>query len=254
MTCREFKHAAASLTLWELRTDNGKLLDHAEECSKCGAWMDRQQMLAVSMQALQAQTAGREAGPQVERALLRMFRQEPFNTRQSAAAFRSAPVAFRLSRFFEMGAYAAAAAAVAIALFLGVRLLEQRSAMVRSQNQASPAAPAAQAPHAASMMPAKVTPEAPGPHAVAVRGARAVHPAALSARSKPADGAAAAPTSEDPDYVALMFCDPLSCSSDAQVVRMELPPAAGSSDHDAPLVADVVVGDDGVVRAMRIVN
>ena len=29
--------------------------------------------------------------------------------------------------------------------------------------------------------------------------------------------------SDDPDYVALMFCDPLSCSSDAEVVRMELP-------------------------------
>ena len=51
-----------------------------------------------------------------------------------------------------------------------------------------------------------------------------------------------------------MFCDPLSCSSDAQVVRMELP-AAGANDRDAqPQVADVVVGYDGVVRAMRIVN
>ena len=51
-----------------------------------------------------------------------------------------------------------------------------------------------------------------------------------------------------------MFCDPLICSSDAQVVRMELP-VAGGSDRDAQTqVADVVVGDDGLVRAMRIVN
>ena len=60
---------------------------------------------------------------------------------------------------------------------------------------------------------------------------------------------------EDPGYVSLMFCDPLSCGSDAQVVRMELPAAGATTDHDAqPLVADVVVGYDGVVRAMRIVN
>ena len=49
MTCREFKHTAASLTLWELSgTRDAQVLDHAEECPKCGAWLDRQQMLAVA--------------------------------------------------------------------------------------------------------------------------------------------------------------------------------------------------------------
>src|SRR5206468_2674779 len=52
-------------------------------------------------------------------------------------------------------------------------------------------------------------------------------------------------------YTDLMFCDPLSCSSDAQVVRMELP-AQGSAEQT--VMADVVVGDDGLVRAIRIVN
>ncbi len=52
-----------------------------------------------------------------------------------------------------------------------------------------------------------------------------------------------------------MFCDPLICSSDAQVVRMELPATGAASDRNAQTqVADVVVGYDGVVRAMRIVN
>ena len=106
MTCREFKHTAASLTLWELsRSRDEQVLDHADECPKCGAWLDRQQMLAATMQTLQARTAGREAGPHVERALLRMFRQVPFEAAQPVAAHRSTPIALRLSRFFELGAY-----------------------------------------------------------------------------------------------------------------------------------------------------
>ncbi len=48
-----------------------------------------------------------------------------------------------------------------------------------------------------------------------------------------------------------MICDPLSCSSDSQVVRMELPAQPGQAQSQ---VADVVVGYDGAVRAVRIVN
>ena len=47
-----------------------------------------------------------------------------------------------------------------------------------------------------------------------------------------------------------MLCDPLICSGDEQVIRMELPGSSAAS----PVLADVVVGDDGLVRAMRIVN
>ncbi len=145
MTCREFKHTAASLTLWELsRPCDEQVLDHAEECPKCGAWLDRQQMLAATMQTLQARTDGREAGPHVERALLRMFRQVPFEATQPVVARRSAPIAWRLSRLFEVGAYIAVAAAIVVGLFLGVRLMEQRSVTVSVQSPPAPAAPAQQ--------------------------------------------------------------------------------------------------------------
>jgi hypothetical protein len=60
-------------------------------------------------------------------------------------------------------------------------------------------------------------------------------------------------TDADAGYIALMFCDPLSCSSDSQVVRMELP-ANGAEQNSQPPIADLVVGYDGVVRAVRIVN
>ena len=77
MTCREFKHSAASLTLWELtRGEDDQVLGHTEKCDACSTWLRKQRTLAVSMQTLQARTAGLEAGPDVERALLRAFRQD----------------------------------------------------------------------------------------------------------------------------------------------------------------------------------
>ena len=57
----------------------------------------------------------------------------------------------------------------------------------------------------------------------------------------------------DAGYTALMFCDPLSCAAETQVVRVELPAAAGGQNSQ-PQMADLVVGYDGVVRAVRIVN
>ena len=54
-----------------------------------------------------------------------------------------------------------------------------------------------------------------------------------------------------------MLCDPLICSGDEQVIRMELP-ATGSASADGStgqtVLADVVIGEDGLVRGMRIVN
>jgi hypothetical protein len=252
MTCREFKHAAGSLTLWELaRSDDQPMFDHAVECAGCAVWLDERQMLATGMQALQARTAGREAGPHVESALLRVFRQQTLEAGKAVAAHRSAPMAFRLSRFFEVGAYAAAAAAIVVGLFLGVRLLERRSATGTVQNHSIPVAtvPAQQVQAAGSTTQQEVV---PGP-AMSVKREVTARPVSHGDGSRPSTAAASQAT-DDPDYVALMFCDPLICSSDAQVVRMELP-VAGASDRDPQTqVADVVVGDDGLVRAMRIVN
>jgi hypothetical protein len=60
-------------------------------------------------------------------------------------------------------------------------------------------------------------------------------------------------TEQAQGYTPLMLCDPLSCSEDAQVVRMELP-ASAADGSTATQMADVIVGDDGLVRAIRIVQ
>lgn len=257
MTCREFKHTGASLTLSELsRAQDQQLLSHADVCHECGAWLQEQRALASAMQTLRARTAGREAGPSVERALLRVFRQVPFEATQPVAAHRFTPIALRLSRFFEVGAYVAVAAAIVVGLFLGVRLVEQRTKTAPVQSQSAPVTTAPVQVNTTSTQnvtgkeAAPMTHEHPGTSQKLAVAARST-----SNSAKRLNTVATAQASDDPDYVALMFCDPLICSGDSQVVRMELPAPGVTSDQDAQLqIADVVVDYDGVVRAVRIVK
>ena len=162
----------------------------------------------------------------------------------------------RLSRFFETGAYVAIAAAIVVGLFLGVRLLEQRTKTAPVESKSAPVTTAPAQVNTASaqsvtdkQVAAKTSEHAKASQKLAI----AARPTSNSAKRRNTDATSQA--SDDPDYVALMFCDPLICSSDAQVVRMELPASGATSDHDAQLqIADVIVGYDGVVRAVRIVN
>jgi len=277
MTCREFKHSAEALTLRELSQAQGKdegILNHAQQCESCGSWLGEQRLLAASLGTLQARTAGLEAGGQVERAVLQAFRQ-PRETAVSHASSQpevalpvsgeermangewrlSLPFAVRLSRWFEIGAYVAVAAAVVVGMFLGIRLLEHRPSAKPVQGKIAPAItqPAVQKQVVAAQT------ESPNLTAVAVNKSAAptrptaAQPVAAQKRTAAAAQPIAADDSQsdnDAGYTALMFCDPLSCSSDSQVVRMELPAQPGQSVQ----AADLVVGYDGTVRAVRIVN
>jgi hypothetical protein len=169
-------------------------------------------------------------------------------------ARRSAPIAFRLSRFFEVGAYAALAAAIVVGLFLGVRLLEQRSMKSPVQSQASSAA-TQQTQSATNITRSEVALPSHQQTVLSAKPRAVSRPAETPHAAKASSADADASQTYDPGYVALMFCDPLICSTDAEVIRMELPVTGATADRDAPTqLADVIVGYDGVVRAIRIVN
>ncbi len=61
-----------------------------------------------------------------------------------------------------------------------------------------------------------------------------------------------------PDFRNLMYCDQLSCSGALEVIRMNLPASslgmASPSGRSNIVAADVLVGADGVARAIRFVN
>jgi hypothetical protein len=220
------------------------------------------------MQTLQARTAGLEAGTSVERALLRAFRQDTHQSAdlviggvkersrplRPAVTPLSTPVALKLSRFFEVGAYVALAAALLVGVFLGLRLLQHGSALTpTTQSQIVPtsAAPIAPKPEVVAK---KLIPADEHPQPVTIARKRLRTPLL-----KEGTEAVVQVTNDDSQSVAevgytpLMFCDPLSCAADTQVVRVELPPAANGQGSQ-PQMADLVVGYDGVVRAVRMVQ
>jgi hypothetical protein len=203
------------------------------------------------MQSLSASTATCEAGPDVEKALRQAFRSRNFAPATTAEPSRFSPVVPRLSRWFEVGAYVGVAAALLIAMFLGYRLVHPAAETPVASRNAGVMSPVNDA-STKSLQTSAQTPSATAENHVRAENRRA----GKLGRTPPVSEAGAL-TDEmlaKAGYTELMLCDPLSCSSEAQVVRMELP-AKGADARDAQTVtADVVVGDDGLVRAIRIVN
>ena len=275
MTCREFKQNAEALTLWELsqaQNEDQQLSSHAGQCDSCGSWVREQRLLASSLGTLQTRTANLEAGASVERAVMQAFRQSmaqnaasvPAQVLAKNEARRAksdllnpvlAPVALRLSRWFEIGAYVAVAAAVIVGMFLGIRLLEHRPSNDPAQAKSGPAItpPAVQKPVIGAQAESPSLTTAAATKSAAPTRHSTAQPAAAQKKTTAAPQSVAADDSQSDNeagYTALMFCDPLSCSGDSQVVRMELPAQPGQSVQ----TADLVVGYDGTVRAVRIVN
>ncbi len=243
MTCHEFQSAVGPLPLSGTAGVQPRIMEHASTCERCGTWLQERQKLAGALQMLQQHTANVSAEPHVEQALLRAFRDKDCEPVELPKAHRLPPLAFRLSRVFEVSAYVAVAAALAIGMFLGLRLVRSHadtSASMASNHQVVSAAASTAA-----------VPQAAANNSVAMSSTSRTSAARVVSTAM-ATGSTA---SSDSDYVALMFCDPLSCSDDAEVVRMEIPSPASNGEKDAePQMADVVVGSDGIVRAIRMVN
>jgi len=261
MTCNEFLDAVESLTASQLvlmRTEDEQMSAHARECAACGKLLEAERLLGSALQSLHARTARREASPRVGRAVLAAFRTQGFGAKAALAPDRAAPAAWKLSRFFEYGAYAAVAAALMVGIFLGARMWRDRQ-MSATRVQA----PAITAPPQTDSGEKRTADNNPPDEAKPMDISRKVASPArirgekLSARKLQENNESATSASTDRQgFVALMFCDPLICSGDEQVIRMELPSTGTAADGNSsqPVVADVVVGDDGLVRAMRIVN
>jgi hypothetical protein len=86
-----------------------------------------------------------------------------------------------------------------------------------------------------------------------------VSPLIHLASSGAASNVAQSASSTWPGYNNLMYCDPVVCSGPMQVVHIKVPagqvkPDAGESVGNGFVNADVVVGPDGVARAIRVAN
>lgn len=248
MTCREFTRKIEGFTLTELGLGaSSELLAHQSGCASCAALLQQQRALAGAMQILCSSTVGMEAPAVVEQNVLRAFRQS--EAVQPAPALRRLPqpLTFRLSQFFGWRSYAAAAAVLAIGLGLGLWFAQYPDKS--AQQPTAKTEPLAQP----SIGQTKDTSQLPTQASVSNRNSlNSVTNAAGSQR--PSVATASLTQSEQAQgYTPLMLCDPLSCSGDEEVVRMELPATAADGSTGSQM-ADVIVGDDGLVRAVRIVQ
>lgn len=59
-----------------------------------------------------------------------------------------------------------------------------------------------------------------------------------------------------PGFTSLMYCDEMTCTGAMEVIRVELPPPAGQAMNPAaaPVLAEVLVGEDGIARGIRILQ
>jgi hypothetical protein len=247
-------NAAELLTpsqLLKMQADGQPLASHAKECGACGKWLDSHQLLGNALGALRVSTEQREAPPKVEQAVLAAFRTQSLAPRVVEMPERSPRALWRMSRFFEVGAYAAVAAAIIVGLFLGARLLQDKRATktdTQAQTVSVPQVNAVEAKQTA----ANETAAKGAPDVVATKSVRASEAPAKKAMRKQSESESSA--SDSAGYTAMMLCDPLICSGDTQVIRMELPASATEGSAGQPVLADVVIGEDGLIRAMRIVN
>jgi hypothetical protein len=86
-----------------------------------------------------------------------------------------------------------------------------------------------------------------------------IHLASAGEAANAAQNVAQSASSTWPGYSNLMYCDPVVCSGPMQVVHIKVPvdqvkPNVGQSVGNSFVNADVVVGPDGVARAIRVAN
>lgn len=223
MTCREFERPLIDRARNRpmdaaVRT---ALTIHLELCPRCSKALERQIRLSAAMDILAERTAEVSAPPSVEQAIL-------------AELTAVGRVARR--RWIYAGVGAALAASLAIVWWVG-----NARAPKEIQAHMTPAAPAA-----------VVQASAPAP----------VETASVAApvRRVPKRRARPAPKHEAP-FIAIPYTLPLDPRERVDVVRMDMPVAAliaaglplGTADPAGQVRTDVLVGQDGRARAVRLV-
>jgi len=263
MTCREFMDSTQELNALELlrlTAEDEGLAAHSRECGACASWLETQQSLAAALQSLSASTAQREASPQVEQAILQAFRTQGFAPKLVEMPKPTGAPLWKLSRVFELGAYAAVAAALIVGVFLGYWILHDRQESSHPRQAQTIAAP--EEPESATQITADhgqteerlAQVEEPRNQLVASHGKAPSVTTVVRVQPKNSPQTS---TADNGNYVALMLCDPLICSDEEQVIRMELPATSATAldgSNAGTVLADIVIGEDGLIRGMRIVN
>lgn len=255
---------------------------HAALCSRCGELQQEQQWLTTRFRALAAADAGRQAPERVEIAALAAWRAEfgsaraesPASTLAVAPAVASTRMAARRWLLPGVAVAGLAAAAVAMIVVLPASRVDRRN--VATTTSPTPSAP--------TLTAERIRPAEPGTAGTRAESLRnresegASAPVATTPDSKVAGREVVTPreampvghvesvlaqaTTGDPEFLPLPYVEPLRSTEARHVVRVSMTsgdemilgvlPADRRTGQ--PFEADVLVGEDGIARAIRIVR
>ena len=251
MNCHDFELACGELASGRLMdaAQREDALAHAAACAGCAARLADERALTAGLRFI-AGTANEEATARVEAAILAAFRERP-------AAPAVTPIDVGRRRWI----YAAASAA-AIALIVALLAF----VVSRTRNQQPPGSQEAGVPTPAVPEEKRITPPPPPVvtiHTVNQSPRRPVNRTQYASRrqldrpSRPAREAEIAT-----DFIPLMNREALAQMDGGQLMRVELPRSALMSfglpmdmeRANERIKADVVVGNDGLARAIRFVR
>jgi hypothetical protein len=214
--------AAGQIDLWPNNRPSPELLSHARTCESCGQLVDRELQLRLVLTELADSSRRSEPSESVKHNLRATFEaMHPARPRRNPFVLR-----------FALAAAAILCLAIGIALFYHPH--------PRSNNPVIST-------HAPQPAPETIATTSNAP---AVTAAAAPKPA--SANRKTAHQQAAA----NNDFYPLVMCDSITCAGPTVAVRVELQtsPLAGRDGQSRSVMADLLVGEDGLVRGVRVLQ
>ncbi len=262
MNCKDFEAAAADLARGHLMDapQRERALGHSASCASCALRLADEQSLTGGLRIVAGITE-EQAPARVEAALLAAFRQ------QRAALPAVAPARSARSRWLYAAAGIAAIALIVVLLaFVASRNRDLQQPGPRKAANPGPAVPDQSRPAVPQQ---QALPERPEPASGAVQATiqkrRPVDRIKNARRSRPPAGDRNSPASGAEiatDFIPLMNRESIAQMDGGQVMRVELPRSALMSfglpmDMERAterIKADVVVGNDGLARAIRFVR
>jgi hypothetical protein len=240
MNCAEFSEVVFDLArnadLDEVVRE--RALAHADACPRCDEELVMARSLGDALRLLGSSSAGATAPARVEEFLRREMRQ------------RHAPVAMQAprARRWAIGGVTGMAAAV----LLSIVLIKPGIFRRHDVNSSTGSAPTA------------VTPSTGSTADSAGASAGSQSTGAAAAGNSGAAGAATQDSDAEyaTDYISLPSADDSMFADDQTIVRVSLPPSAlasfglpvSSDGRDSNVLADFVLGEDGMPRAVRLVQ
>jgi hypothetical protein len=240
-----------------------KLGEHAQACPQCAAQVASERSLTAGLRALAGSNKNESAPPRVEAALKAAFRKQAMPSAAPATAFTFSDLAIR-------SGIGLAAAAVVLVSFLapGISNLHPGAKVLNKQEHQAPALSPkpGQKPDGQKEPSAAASANTVDNHQNAMVSDRAgsrspdrkpVHRSARRGGDETAEG-----TDGRDGFIPLPYGEEFNPLEGGQVVRVKLPRsmlasfgiAVNMETGDEPVRADLVLGNDGVPRSIRLID